>query len=112
MSSQKHYIVDHLEPEIGAWSTLEYVAISSEIATTPTSHFYLTSVAPDLANNLPAAIQALPDGQIKVTTDEITQLHDIKNDRVCLLDPQGKEELSPEDGDRFDWYVFGGILGG
>lgn len=34
-----------------------------------------------------------------------------KKDRVCLLDPAAKTELSPEDGDAFDVFLFGGILG-
>uniref|UniRef100_D8PMX9 DUF431-domain-containing protein n=2 Tax=Schizophyllum commune (strain H4-8 / FGSC 9210) TaxID=578458 RepID=D8PMX9_SCHCM len=33
-------------------------------------------------------------------------------DSVCLLDPKAEKELSPEDGDgRFEWFLFGGILG-
>ncbi|KAJ8523321.1 hypothetical protein ONZ45_g143 [Pleurotus djamor] len=33
-------------------------------------------------------------------------------DKVCLLDPKAEKELSPEDGDgRFEWFLFGGILG-
>lgn len=33
-------------------------------------------------------------------------------ERVCLLDPKAEKELAPEDGDgRFEWFLFGGILG-
>ncbi|KIK68390.1 hypothetical protein GYMLUDRAFT_256124 [Collybiopsis luxurians FD-317 M1] len=33
-------------------------------------------------------------------------------EKVCLLDPKAEKELSPEDGDgRFEWFLFGGILG-
>ncbi|KAJ7291451.1 SAM-dependent RNA methyltransferase [Mycena rebaudengoi] len=32
-------------------------------------------------------------------------------DKVCLLDPKAEHALSPEDGDRFEWFLFGGILG-
>ncbi|KAF8665032.1 hypothetical protein AX16_000644 [Volvariella volvacea WC 439] len=36
----------------------------------------------------------------------------ISLDRVCLLDPKATQELSPEDGGgKFDWFLFGGILG-
>jgi len=36
----------------------------------------------------------------------------ISFDNVCLLDPKAQLELSPEDGDgRFQWFLFGGILG-
>lgn len=31
--------------------------------------------------------------------------------RVCLLDPSATKELSPEDGELFDVFLFGGILG-
>jgi len=36
----------------------------------------------------------------------------IPSDKVCLLDPKAEEELSVDDGDgRFEWFLFGGILG-
>jgi len=28
-------------------------------------------------------------------------------DKVCLLDPKAEQELSPEDGDNFQWFLFG-----
>ncbi|KAK4702287.1 hypothetical protein P7C70_g3934, partial [Phenoliferia sp. Uapishka_3] len=31
--------------------------------------------------------------------------------RVCLLDPRAEKEIAPEDGEEFDWFLFGGILG-
>ena len=31
--------------------------------------------------------------------------------KVCLLDPKAELELSPSDGEVFDWFLFGGILG-
>jgi ribosome biogenesis SPOUT family RNA methylase Rps3 len=34
-----------------------------------------------------------------------------RKDKVCLLDPSAKTELSPEDGDVFEVFLFGGILG-
>ncbi|OAV92917.1 hypothetical protein PTTG_02717 [Puccinia triticina 1-1 BBBD Race 1] len=30
---------------------------------------------------------------------------------VCLLDPKAEQELKPEDGQKFRWFLFGGILG-
>lgn len=33
---------------------------------------------------------------------------DMSIEKVCLLDPKAKSELSPEDGDgRFQWFLFG-----
>jgi hypothetical protein len=31
----------------------------------------------------------------------------ISIDKVCLLDPKAERELSPEDGDSFEWFLFG-----
>jgi len=31
--------------------------------------------------------------------------------RVCILDPESDETLKPEDADKFDYFIFGGILG-
>jgi len=31
----------------------------------------------------------------------------ISIDKVCLLDPKAEQELSPEDGDNFQWFLFG-----
>jgi ribosome biogenesis SPOUT family RNA methylase Rps3 len=34
-----------------------------------------------------------------------------RKSKVCLLDPSAKVELSPADGDNFEVFLFGGILG-
>jgi len=37
---------------------------------------------------------------------------DTNIEKVCLLDPKAEQELSPDDGDgRFEYFLFGGILG-
>lgn len=100
-----------LEPEMGEWSQLEYAIIGSECSTSG-SQFYLTSVPASLVDNFPPALKVYTDsGRLIVTPTEVSQLPGIQSDRVCLLDPAAKVELAPEDGEKFDWYVFGGILG-
>ncbi|CAG7851915.1 Protein arginine N-methyltransferase SFM1 {ECO:0000305/PubMed:22650761} {ECO:0000269/PubMed:22650761}; AltName: Full=SPOUT family methyltransferase 1 {ECO:0000303/PubMed:22650761} [Serendipita indica DSM 11827] len=42
---------------------------------------------------------------------EYMKLQGVPMNRVCLLDPRGSKELSPEDGSEFEWFLFGGILG-
>ncbi|KIY53864.1 DUF431-domain-containing protein [Fistulina hepatica ATCC 64428] len=32
-------------------------------------------------------------------------------EKICLLDPRAPGALSPSDADKFDWFLFGGILG-
>lgn len=99
-----------MEPEIGAWSTLEYVAISAECAATG-SAFYLTSVPASLAGDLPEPLLRHLDCPLKVTSTEVTCLPGIDSQRVCLLDPHAETELAPGDAGLFDCFVFGGILG-
>jgi ribosome biogenesis SPOUT family RNA methylase Rps3 len=102
----KTYIVEHLDDELGPWSELEYVTIAKE------SHengakFCLSSVSPKL--ELPARLKAEPGFFAEERSVEI--LCADNKSRVCLLDPSATKELSPEDGDNFDVFLFGGILG-
>ncbi|TGZ80342.1 DUF431-domain-containing protein [Ascodesmis nigricans] len=110
-SSTPHtYVVEHLEPELGTWSLLEYTTIASETALP--SRFYLSSLPTSLASNLPAPLPSLRSESFVTTTQNIEELvGEEGKHRVCLLDPQAEEELTPADAERFDWFVFGGILG-
>lgn len=102
----KTYIVEHLDDELGPWSELEYLTIAKE-SHEAASRFCLSSVPPSL--NLPDALRAAPgftaDGQ------SVETLYAENKTRVCLLDPSASKELSPEDGETFDVFLFGGILG-
>lgn len=105
-TTTKTFVIEHLDPELEAWSALEYTAIAEE-STTAGCNFYLSSVSPQL--KVPQALE-----QIKSTTVEQRSVEEIfahNKNRVCLLDPQAKKELAPEDGDVFDVFLFGGILG-
>ncbi|KAE8454089.1 hypothetical protein EG329_007867 [Mollisiaceae sp. DMI_Dod_QoI] len=102
----KSYIVEHLDEELGPWSELEYVNIAKE-SHEAGAQFCLSSVPPSLV--LPEALKAVPgfiaDGR------SVETLYANDKSRVCLLDPSATKELSPEDGEIFDVFLFGGILG-
>jgi ribosome biogenesis SPOUT family RNA methylase Rps3 len=102
----KTYIVEHLDDELGPWSELEYVAIAKE-SHQAGARFCLSSVPATLV--LPATLKHVPG----FTTDErsVETLYAEDKTRVCLLDPSATKELCPEDGDKFDTFLFGGILG-
>ena len=100
-----------LEPEMGEWSQLEYVTISTECARTG-GKLYLTSLPSSLLGNLPPRLNDhTTSGRLIATSTEVSQLSEAKSERVCLLDPAAQTDLKPEDGELFDAYVFGGILG-
>ncbi|KAL8904588.1 MAG: hypothetical protein Q9171_006993 [Xanthocarpia ochracea] len=105
MDCRKTYVVEHLDPECGPWSSLEYTAIAKE-STNAGATFCLSSAPKDL--NIPDSIRAVDGFTIEHRSVE-TVYQDCK-DRVCLLDPAAKEELSPTDTHNFDVFVFGGIL--
>lgn len=102
----KTYIVEHLDDELGPWSELEYVTIAKE-SHQAGAKFCLSSIP--LSLTLPDVLKAVPgfaaDGR------SVEELYAADKSRVCLLDPSAKSELSPEDGDKFDVFLFGGILG-
>lgn len=102
----KTYIVEHLDPELEEWSALEYRSIAKE-STAAKSSFFLTSVPQ--AFKLPSLLQNVSG--LKVEHRGVEELYSDSKDRVCLLDPAAKQELSPEDGETFDVFLFGGILG-
>ena len=101
----KTYAVEHLDPELGQWSELEYHAIAEE-SKAAGSAFCLTGV--------PTALKVPERLKLSSLTIEHRGVEDIfaeEKERVCLLDPAAKRELSPEDAILFNVFVFGGILG-
>ena len=100
------YIVEHLDPELGPWSSLEYATIAKDSHKTGNT-FLISCLAPTL--KIPDALASLP--ALKCETRGVEELYAGQKDRVCLLDPSAAEDLSPEDGERFDVFLFGGILG-
>lgn len=107
MPSPKTYVVEHLDPELGSWSALEYSTIAKECAESGAT-FCITSVSKNLT--IPQIIQDL-QGTIIVERRGIEELYENKKDRICLLDPAARTELSPDDESQFDVFLFGGILG-
>ncbi|KAI2623756.1 DUF431-domain-containing protein [Xylaria nigripes] len=110
MPTSKTYVVEHLDPELGPWSELEYVAIARETARVG-GRFVLSSVPPELAANLPAALAAEPAFCAEKRGVEEIYAGARERGRVCLLDPRAGKDISPEDREVFDVFLFGGILG-
>lgn len=104
--SHKTYIVEHLDPELEDWSALEYKAIAEECYAAG-AKFVLSSVPPTL--QLPAVLQEA--NGLTLERKGVEELYASQKSRVCLLDPAASKELSPTDADRFDMFLFGGILG-
>ncbi len=105
-SQGKTYIVEHLDEELGPWSELEYLAIANE-SQLAGAFFCLSSLPP--AFPVPELLESIPC--FKAETRSVEVIHAQDKSRVCLLDPKASRELEPRDGDKFDVFLFGGILG-
>ena len=100
------YVVEHLDTELGPWSTLEYRSIAQESAKAG-AKFVLSSVSKLMS--LPPELYDLE--ALIIEELSVEELFKEDKGRVCLLDPAATLELSPEDGIIFDVFLFGGILG-
>lgn len=100
------YVVEHLDPELGPWSALEYKTIAEESSQAGTK-FCLSSVPKSL--ELPPELRII--ASMTIEHRSVEEMYGDAKDRVCLLDPAAKEELSSSDGDQFEVFLFGGILG-
>lgn len=100
------FIVEHLDPEMGPWSLLEYQSIAEESALAGAA-FYLSSVPK--TSHFPPELKAAKN--LTLEHRSVEDIYSKAKHRVCLLDPAAEKELSPQDGNLFDAFLFGGILG-
>ncbi|VUC27678.1 unnamed protein product [Clonostachys rosea] len=104
--SSKTFIVEHLDPELGPWSELEYIAIAKE-SEAAGSTFTLSSLPHEF--QVPSALKDVP--AFVAEHRGVEEIYAADKSRVCLLDPAASQDLSPADGEKFDAFLFGGILG-
>lgn len=108
IEAKKLYIVEHMDPELGPWSELEYQCIAQETAKSD-ARFLLSNIAQDA--ELPTSFKTCQG--LEVEHRSVKQIFDKDQDKasVCLLYPNGPQDLSPDDANTFDTFLFGGILG-
>ncbi|OVF09353.1 putative arginine N-methyltransferase [Clavispora lusitaniae] len=101
------YVIEHMEEGFSEWVILEYSQIIKDVGK---ENLVLTSLpAGTTEKDIP---QRLRDLGLQWTTDECVHLDGgVDTSRVCLLDPGAEKDLVPEDSSKFDYFVFGGILG-
>lgn len=91
------YIIEHLEPKLSKWCLIEYENISKLVGK---KNLIFTNIKESEQNKL-ASLG-------KVYCNSISNLN-LKN--ICILDPDSNKTLSPKDKLKFNYFVFGGILG-
>ncbi|KAJ6625103.1 SAM-dependent RNA methyltransferase [Mycena sp. CBHHK59/15] len=114
------YVIEHMEDDdetskaIPPWVELEYAHM--RILAGPNSQIHFTHLSKTSRESLSCVFK--PQASLSNTICYQTGVLDLINqrlngalDKVCLLDPKAEHALSPEDGKRFEWFLFGGILG-
>lgn len=92
------FIIEHMEPKVSEWCLIEYRHISQIVGR---SNLLFTNVANKSDQN---KLKELGE----VHKEPIAELG-IK--KACLLDMDAEKELQPIDKTKFDYFIFGGILG-
>lgn len=105
MAAPFTFVVEHLDPELGPWSALEYKTIAQE-SRDAGCDFILSSVPESLL-----ASDGLKAIGANARADAVEAYFADRKDKICLLDPAAKRELEPADGQKFEVFLFGGILG-
>ena len=100
-------IVEHLDPELEDWQALEYKCIAQE-SNAEDWTFILSGLSS--ASDTQRLLD-LPSANLTEQSIETLYSSEDKRRRVCLLDPKASKDLAPEDGEHFDVFLFGGILG-
>ena len=90
------YIIEHLEPRVFKWCLTEYKNISKIVGK---ENLCFTNIKIKNRN-----LSRLGK-QIKESVSELN----LKNS--CILDPEAKQTLTPREAKKFDYLIFGGILG-
>lgn len=91
------YVIEHLEPELWDWCIIEYRHISKIVGK---DNLWFTNIKKSDTDKL--------KGLGKVSEESIKT---IQLDNVCVLDPEAPQTIVPGDANKFDYFIFGGILG-
>ena len=91
------FIIEHLEDEVWDWCVLEYTHMSSLIGK---ENLIFTNVPKKERHKLE-----------KLGTVHTESVLNLKFNKCCLLEMITDKELKTEDKNKFDYMVFGGILG-
>lgn len=92
------FVIEHLEPKLGKWAKFEYENISKIVGK---PNLVFTNIK--RRNKFLSSIG-------ETHKDRIFQLG-IPENKICILDPEAKQILTSEDAKKFDYFIFGGILG-
>jgi len=92
------FVIEHLEPKLWKWCKFEYENMSKIVGK---SNLLFTNI-----NRKNSFLDSIG----KTEKKRIFELG-IDEKNFCILDPEAKEILKPEDANKFEYFIFWGILG-
>ncbi|KDQ56566.1 hypothetical protein JAAARDRAFT_70310 [Jaapia argillacea MUCL 33604] len=113
------YVIEHMEDDedtpkaLPQWVELEYNHMRMLAGSDACVHFMHLSKASGDSLMQGFRGEGLAEAKChQIGVLELMKQMNVPLEKVCLLDPKAEAELAPEDGDgRFEWFLFGGILG-
>ncbi|HKZ49659.1 MAG TPA: SAM-dependent methyltransferase [Candidatus Nanoarchaeia archaeon] len=91
------FIIEHLETQMYPWCLLEYRHISKRVGR---KNLMFTNVTTRDEGKL-SGLGKVHDKSVKA----------LKLAKACVLDPAAKKTLTPREASKYDFFIFGGILG-
>jgi len=93
------YVIEHLEPSLFKWCMIEYKHISKIVGK---GNLWFTNIKR----------KSKASNELKKYGEVIMQsVREMKLKDSCVLDPEAKETLTPQNSKKCRYFIFGGILG-
>jgi len=114
------FVIEHMEEDdqttrtFPPWVQLEYSHMRALAGPSSSVHFTHVShsAASSLGNLVSSSDASLARAEVHTQgVLDLMKARGVPLEKVCLLDPKAPDALAPDDGDMFDWFLFGGILG-
>ena len=91
------FVIEHLEPELYEWSLIEYEHISKIVGK---NNLTFTNIKKKYIKKL----RKFGNAQEK-------SISELNFHNICILSQYAEKELASEDQNKFQYFIFGGILG-
>ncbi|HAB50688.1 MAG TPA: hypothetical protein DCE80_00685, partial [Ignavibacteriales bacterium] len=101
------FIIEHLDKRLYKWCFLEYKHISTVVGR---DKVMFTNVSGKTSKEKLAGFGTVFSDSI-ANSKNIVNSKNVLSKRICVLDPFTEKTLSKDDKTKFDYFVFGGILG-
>ena len=98
------YIIEHLDRRVYKWCFIEYRHISGIVGKKNLIFTNLTKKQSEKLSSLGKCYE-------KSISELSSETNEIPPEKTCILDPKAEKVLTPADAKKFEYLVFGGILG-